>query len=114
MDLNIGSEFVSEDMKLAVKKGVNWLDKNHPNWVFNIELDKLNMRDCVDCVIGQAVGYYASTVRDAAGVGSPMEWSVEHGFTLPWPTNDFEGETLEARWSQLETIWSEEVQRRLG
>jgi hypothetical protein len=41
---------------IAVKKGREWLDANHPGWRERINWDTLNMRIWSKCMLGQALG----------------------------------------------------------
>lgn len=85
------NNFSLEDLNLAVKRGVSWLDENHEGWENRIDLDKLEMGSCQSCVIGQAVGDYFRVVdREGGGVGDGDEWSEAHGFQSP-PFNDQNG-----------------------
>lgn len=111
--------FIHEDARLAVKKGIYWLDENHPGWVSQINLSALDMAECQQCVIGQAVGDYTTTTRRAANttefrVGTI--WAVEHGFESPRVAiyQEYGGSLTTYGYTELEVLWSEEVKRRLG
>lgn len=95
--------FISEDVKLAVKKGANWLDLNHPGWAHKLDINKLNMDDCQNCVIGQAVGNYWETIGGT-------RWAIEHGFDTPSNSTDIAAQG----YADLETLWTNEVKKRLG
>lgn len=107
-------EFISEDLKLAVKKGAIWLDDNHVGWETKLNLNSLVMSDCRYCVIGQAIGDYSSTVAHGASVReTPYQWAIDHGFTLLFVSGSGWLGGPDA-WHQLESLWSEEVLKRLG
>lgn len=115
--------FISEDAKLAVKRGIYWLDENYPGWAQQINLEMLDMSECTDCVIGQAIGSYSHTINLAAvGNGdynhsAATQWSVEHGFETPNTLVYSNPEYAVAQgysYRELDTLWSEEVQKRLG
>lgn len=109
--------FIDEDTKLAVKKGASWLDENHPDWVMDIDLSRLEMDSCVNCVIGQAVGDYHFTVSKASSEGIWGNWAQEHGFTCHSnypPETESVTEQMDLNFRQLEVLWTEEVQKRLG
>lgn len=115
--------FINEDAKLAVKRGINWLDENHPGWEMEIDLSLLNMSECEECVIGQAVGDYSKVTRAAAGTpteaysGKAAVWAVEHGFECPGVVayQEFTGNrSASYTYRELDVLWSDEVQRRLG
>lgn len=116
--------FIHENAKLAVKHGIDWLDENHPGWVNKIDLNTLYMSDCGNCVIGQAVGEYRTSIDKAsgtsyAGFGTNKEatiWAVEHGFESPRVS--YYEERSEAPgaygFDELDALWAEEVTKRLG
>lgn len=107
------TDFINEDMYLAVKHGVAWMDENHPGWETKIDLGSLNMNDCFNCVIGQAVGDYYDVVRDYDSSYYNEHWAADHGFNI---ATDSWSEYEQARkeYAQLETIWSDVVRERLG
>ena len=113
-------ETISEDAHLAVKRGIYWLDEAHPGWATRIDLTQLDMSECRDCVIGQAIGSYTDTTIKASGNIVPCQesiiWAIEHGFESPhvsfYDTHQLGYVTY--GYNDLETLWSEEVQRRLG
>lgn len=41
-----------------VAAGAAWLDEHQPGWVERIDLDALEMRDCMSCILGQLFGGY--------------------------------------------------------
>jgi hypothetical protein len=115
--------FINEDAKLAVKRGINWLDENHPKWVSRIDLTKLDMSECSDCVIGQAVGDYSLVTRNVVGApttemyGSSAVWAVQHGFESPGIIvyQELTGDrSASYGYRELDTLWSEEVRKRLA
>jgi hypothetical protein len=116
-------DFIHEDAILAVKRGIYWLDENHPGWAQDINLDELDMSECTDCVIGQAVGSYSYTINKAAtgdanewDHAAATQWSVEHGFeypgTLAYANPGYAAPSYGYR--ELDTLWSDEVRKRLG
>lgn len=122
-------DFINEDMKLAVKKGAYWLDENYPGWAQNIDTEKLEMAHCEKCVIGQAVmsKSYWAVIDEAEGsyrTQYAMQWAVENGFDANQddvPVNDWYtddgcclSELALSRYSGLETLWTDEVKKRLS
>lgn len=87
---------ISEEARLAVKRGAYWLDENYPGWENRLELDTLFMNDCHLCVIGQVVGNYFETIAGE-------EWAIEHGFDA----DEYYG------YSVLEKCWTDVVIDRL-
>lgn len=108
-------QFISEDAKIAVKRGIFWLDENHPGWAERIDLDQLEMAECETCVIGQAVGDYTETIRNQAfNTRESVLWAVEHGFEWPGVAVYNEAANPTYDYSDLDTLWTEEVKKRLG
>lgn len=108
---------ISEDAILAVKRGIYWLDENHPGWASRINLDKLEMAACSQCVIGQAVGDYSDTIRAQHNGYNNIEgvvWAVDHGFESPNVLNFLclTNESPTYAFDELDTLWSEEVKNR--
>ena len=109
-------EFIDEDIKLAVKNGAYWFDTNYPGWAIKIDLESLQMDSCYSCVIGQTVGDYCKVVGLQTGAN---DWAIENGFEAPAyglscrDIPDFE-EVVANQYLQLETVWTEEVKKRLG
>ena len=115
---------ISEDIILAVKRGAYWFDENHPDWARKINLDELDMAQCDRCIIGQAIGDYAIAITEmfsSFSIGNA--WAMEHGFQRP-DTKCYE-ESMYSDWDEyraeseafyiaLETVWSDEVKKRLG
>lgn len=88
-----------------VAKGAAWLDKEVPGWERKIDLSKLNLSDCTDCICGQAMadmleGYYCSgfdRALEMVGVYD-MGWASDHGF---YYYDDYDLITLESLWASL-------------
>lgn len=118
--------FITEDSKLAVKKGAFWMDENHPGWANRINLDELSMESCDSCIIGQAVmetGYWG-VIEDNSPtfrIADSISWAIEHGFDasgagIDWfnaDVNDL-SDAARQRYMDLETLWTDEVRKRLG
>ena len=119
-------DFITEDLQLAVKKGIYWMDENYPGWARRIDTDSLLMENCDYCVIGQACmdqGYWEVIEMGAKSLDNANDWAIEHGFDVPMedvPGDEYwasEGEgygpVIQARYSMLEQLWTEEVRRRV-
>lgn len=126
IELENKMDLITEDMKLAVKRGSYWLDENHPEWAQNIDLDNLNMGECSRCIIGQSVRdkSYIRVVGRAAELDDERTntWAVNHGFeALDGSINRPDDESLDelvrlisSTYRGLEILWTEEVNKRLG
>jgi hypothetical protein len=42
-----------ESIEDRVSNGVNWLNEAMPDWRSNIDIERLNLKNHVDCVLGQ-------------------------------------------------------------
>lgn len=51
------------DQMDRVKRGVEFLNENYPGWEDDIDLDKLSMRSCKHCILGQLFGSYRTGFR---------------------------------------------------
>ena len=85
------SDAWEKDYQEQIKMGMDVLDKVQPEWVEDIDLERLDIGSDFSCVLGQLYGTYASGVRNILGLtieecivsGRPREWSIEHGFFSP-------------------------------
>lgn len=122
---NMDKVFISEDQRLAVKKGIYWMDENYPGWETRIDFDSFAMAKCDSCVIGQAcmdLDYFSVLEVGSGSMTGGEAWAIEHGFDVvtsdiseqEWDEYGFNGPTISARYSTLEVLWTEEVRRRLG
>lgn len=119
---------ITEEDRMAVKQGIDWLDENYPGWERRIDTSQLKMENCERCVIGQAVNdmSYWSTIEYASGSFGDysIQWAIDHGFDVD--LDDIpEDERMDAsginygpeaqkRYIALEVLWTEEVRNRLG
>lgn len=108
---------MNEDMILAVKSGAYFLDENYPGWAAKIDFDRFEMDNCQRCIVGQAIGDYGLAIAKACGGEvyghESNEWAVEHGFDVTMQAYDESECGLEA-YSELETLWTDQVRDRLG
>lgn len=101
---------MNEDVVLAVKKGAEWLDENHPGWEFRIDLGDLQMSNCERCIVGQAVGDYWTVMAEQTGswmLENGEMWAIEYGFDVPGIGN-------RAGYRQLEEEWTRVVKERVN
>lgn len=104
--------YSDEDIKLCAKKGATWMDNHLPRWATFIDLSNLEMANCDNCIIGQAIGEY-DTVIESYGFSS--EWAVEHGFVAPsqFHANGKYDDIASAKYyAKLEAAWGEQVMNR--
>jgi hypothetical protein len=95
-----------------VQAGAGLLDQHQPGWVDRIDLDRLNLRDCFACVLGQLFpGDYYATVHDTLG----LNWAeaAAHGFNVD-ADGHLNEEAEEAEYEELAAAWRELIGARLG
>lgn len=89
-----------------VQAGIEYLDKQVPNWYLEVDPDRLDMHMDWDCVLGQVFGschlYLLSRGRD-------WPWAVEHGFAV---SKDIVMGRDRA-WQNLTDEWKQVVRSRL-
>ncbi len=92
----------------AVQEGMKWLDTTYPNWVGRIDLDHLEMADCMQCVLGQAFGNYHC---DGTANLSYND-RIRCGFTIDALLSDRPDEEDEADWDELQNEWVRQIKNR--
>ena len=91
----------------AVKRGADVLDKQMPDWLHRVDLDRLDLGSCVQCVLGQLSGRhdfaaYESVLRELAPEDENEEdWAERHGFDTS--SLDYDYEELTTAWKQYIT-----------
>lgn len=115
---------MTTDVRSKVQLGATWMDKNYPNWAPKINLGELEMKNCNYCIIGQAVSrdrYWEIIHKES--INNDL-WSIEHGFDASregikdsdlYSSDDrYElGQAVKDRYTELETLWTDEVLKRL-
>ena len=96
------------DLVERVALGAAWLDDAHPGWRDRVDIDRLDVGDSCDCVLGQALladspdeFYFAVAVHaDASSWEAyPGErWAIAHGFDSGWGITPGGNRALEAEW----------------
>lgn len=92
-----------------IANGMALLDAHSPGWFTRIDLDKLLLNNCKDCVLGQLFGSYAWG-QNALSVGYQSPEGVlprKYGFTMPdGPCED------EEPWRALTSAWKKAILKR--
>ena len=89
-----------------VTKGAAFLDEHKPGWWQQIDLGRLDLEDCTDCVLGQIFGYYDDGCRDLI-LGDHA--TVVNGFTCAGDEEPYEDDrpgefpSLTAEWKRVIT-----------
>lgn len=87
-----------------VAAGAAWLDENVPDWVERIDLARLDVSDCVDCVLGQLFGGFSGAPRELIGFDAYPE---RKGFDL-----DARLVYTEAPYRRLTAQWRRVIEER--
>ncbi len=119
---------VDEDVELAVKHGMYWLDENVYDWVEVINLDMLEMESGDHCVLGQQWTYnngdaiararyspYMDFVEEAHPNLTPyerIEWAERNGFYID--DSDEYHSYPDNAWQHLGNVWKEKIKERLN
>lgn len=103
------------DLVEHVELGATWLDGAHPGWRELVDVDRLDLGDSCDCVLGQTLQaddpdefYFAVAVHaDASSWEAyPGErWAIAHGFDSGWGITPGGNRALHAEWlRQLQPV----------
>jgi len=103
------------DLAERVALGAAWLDAAHPGWRDRVDVDRLNLEDSCDCVLGQTLQaddpdeFYFAVAAHADGSGCeayPGErWAIAHGFDSGWGITPGGNRGLRAEWlRQLQPV----------
>lgn len=98
----------------AVANGVAFLDERYGRdvWLRRVDLESLDVRSQLDCVLAQVTGHTFTTALDVVGAPSGgsftrTRWSDAHGFS-----RDIMGENNWdscARYRQLTAAWASKI-----
>jgi len=99
-------------VKERVAKGAALLDRVEPDWYKHIDRSKLQMDNCITCVLGQcfslkSISAYENTLRDRLGINSFGTREADHGFNQYLPPRGL-GDT----YHNLTDAWIEEINKR--
>ncbi len=111
---------VDEEVELAVKHGMYWLDENVYNWIEVINLDMLNLESGTDCVLGQqwganheyssdGINHYIKFIDEARPHDTFQEksdWARSQGFLT-------ETDSINSG-NRLTRVWKEKIKERLN
>lgn len=104
-----------------VQAGAELLDKERPDWMSHIDVDRIRMESCADCILGQLYDYYtlgvevlelelSDVVRYGFAVGegciSEEEW-LRYDQTGQWP------KWFEEKKGALAEAWKAEIEKRV-
>lgn len=69
------------ELKKRVKKGIEFLDNEIPDWKQQIKLDELDLGKCRKCILGQLFGDYENGLNELDILYSSAS---DYGFTLSY------------------------------
>jgi hypothetical protein len=108
---------VLEELRRNVLRGAAWLDAKNPSWWAEIDLVKLEMSNCTNCVLGQLYYAFAGDVyshyyRTGFGYGRlllDMEGLdvIDLGFTA-----DYRPGGRAKVFAELRHLWIEQIDER--
>lgn len=65
-----------------IDAGVELLDREEPGWALNVNLDRLGMASCRNCVLGQVFGSYGAGIAQLRLNGSGHMYGFDNGSSL--------------------------------
>ena len=68
--------------KKQIAKGVGWLNDNYPGWYNGVDVKRLEMSSCFNCVLGQLFGHYAFGKTKLPSEDNMCLAGIEHGFSV--------------------------------
>lgn len=79
--------------------GAKLLDSYNPEWFSQVDVNRLNLGSCYDCVLGQLFGSYAKGLNE---LGIPESGRFEYGFSM-------DGFHPKEDWLALTNLWREQI-----
>lgn len=91
-----------------VADGAKLLDKVFPDWHLKVDPNKLKIRRCRDCVLGQLYGNFGEGLTRLMNIDDDeLVQAIGYGFAY-----DARSDYLEAGEYSLEEIWIQEIRQR--
>lgn len=90
-----------------ISRGMDLLDGDVPNWLDNVDENKLRMSSCFACTLGQL---FTSFQRGLYHLG--IREPSEYGFTIPYESAS--PGTEELYFQRLTEEWQEAIRNRRG
>jgi hypothetical protein len=85
-----------------VKNGIRLLDEKVPGWAKRINLAKLDMESCHNCILGQLFGLYETGLYAIGAVISNTKENTEEGFFCHKEEDS----------DKLKEVWRTEIKKR--
>lgn len=103
-----------EQMQVAVEKGAIMLDEKRPGWYQKVDLERLDLRFCARCVLGQISGNKRSMNPydiECHALGLSPADAVAYGFNQD-AAPEFASIRQSQSWADLTRLWREQITRR--
>ena len=107
------------DYDTRVARGAALLDEKLPGWWQRVDLDRLDLSKCTDCVLGQLTGDYdsmATTLLIGPRANKyPLRGNAKAarlGFTLPPSDAEWLSPMRLAEWAALTAAWKRLIESR--
>jgi hypothetical protein len=82
-----------------IARGAALLDQQFPGWDEHIDVERLDMLECADCIFGQFFGSYDDGVRTFPQFVRSNNERYSHGFSLKTNSEN------DPRWNELRDAW---------
>lgn len=105
------------DFSKQIDNGIRLLDEHKPGWYNDVDLETLELNNCMHCVLGQLYGDEMDSVCVSAfDAGCHIlhlneEESAIHGFDLPWEVemdDSFYDQRMQ-HWQRLTDQWKSAI-----
>lgn len=108
---------LQEQARMLAATGAQVLDARQPGWALLIDIGRLDMGSCADCILGQLAGIYVWSGQTALAdlVGDGGKRAIELGFDLSMPEPVDQEAKIRYRRNMrvLQDAWVEEIADRV-
>lgn len=104
-------DFITDDIVRRVEAGAAWLDENKPGWVDQIDLDRLDMYERPDCILGQLYGNF-NNVAQYFGDEPTEERPLSHDAAVSFGFFAANLERCEEEYAILQSAWKRLITTR--
>jgi hypothetical protein len=93
---------MENELRERVSRGAMLLDRERPDWAYEINLETLDLRDYEFCIVGQLWGRYSQGLYE---LRVDDEGELVYGFSHDAPPHHDE-------WAMLNEAWIDEIVQR--
>lgn len=98
--------------KLAAYHGARLLDQVKPNWIYETDIKRLDLKDPAVCILGQNYSWYATGLKE---LGLKDEEAAALGFVVNVDSRlDYDSSNVNRAYSMLTEAWVGEINKRLS